>query len=500
MAPLLTTAARRAVRRTKSTVRHAVQLPGTAARLATSTSPSDALTWARDVIHPNPHPLATPPPGSGLRPVPGHAGQPLVGGALQMTGDRIDWGMRNHREHGPMWWTHMAGRRFINVVGPDAVKQVLINRDKDFSNEGWQTLIGPFFDRGLMLLSFGEHLDHRRIMQSAFHPRQLDAYLSGMDRRITADLDRAWPTRGEIDMYPRMKDLAMRVAADVFLGVELDKPERAALLEDFHAQARAGTEWLRLDLPFTLWGRGRDGYDHVTAFFRDQLEDKRTGDGDDLFSAMVRARDEDGATFSDEEIVRHMNFLWFAAHDTTTLAMAMMAWGFAAHPEWQDRARAESRAVGDGPLRPEDLDKLDAIDLVMKEVMRLWPPVPAMLRQAVRDTALDGHFVPKGTYLHVMSPVTHRMEEYWKEPDAFDPARFEPGREEHKAHSHVYYPFGAGAHKCIGFAFAELETKAMWHRLLLTRRFTVADGYEPPMGWKALPEPMDGLPVTVSPI
>lgn len=498
-APTLTDAARHTARRAKSTLRHVVGLPAAAARLAAQTSPADGLTWARDVISPYPHPLAAPPPGSGLRPVPGHAGQPFVGGALQMTGDRLEWGMANHREHGAMWWTHMAGRRFINVVGPDAVKQVLINRDKDFSNEGWQTLIGPFFDRGLMLLSFGEHLDHRRIMQSAFHPRQLDSYLAGMDRRITTDLER-WPRSGEVTMYPRMKDLAMRVAADVFLGVELDQPERTKLLAAFHAQARAGTEFLRLDLPFTLWGRGRDGFDLVSAFFREQLEAKRAGDGDDLFSAMVHARDDDGAAFSDDEVVRHMNFLWFAAHDTTTLAMAMMAWGFAAHPEWQDRAREESLAVGAGPLDPADLGRLEAIDLVMKEVMRLWPPVPAMLRQAVRDTALDGYHVPEGTYLHVMSPVTHRIAEYWKEPDVFDPARFQPGREEHKAHSHAYYPFGAGAHKCIGFAFAELETKAMWHRLLLTRRFTVTPGYQPPMGWKALPEPLDGLPVTVAPM
>ena len=490
---------RHTARRVRATGRWLVETPGEVAGVLRHATPTGALEWARDVVAPYDHPLADPPTGSGLRPVPGHAGEPVLGCVRDITGDRVAWLMERHDRHGPVFWAHLAGRRVVVVVGPDEAGQILVNADKDFSNDGWQELIGKFFDRGLMLLSFGEHLDHRRIMQSAFTPARLRGYLSGMDRRITADLDASWPLEGETTLYRRMKDLAMRVAADVFLGVELDRTSRDRLLAGFHAQPRAATEFLRVDLPGTLWGRGRNGYEDVTRWLRAQLEDKRAGDGDDLFSAMVHARDDDGAAFTDEEIVRHMNFMWFAAHDTTTLAMAMMAWGFAAHPEWQERAYAESAALGDGPLDPADLGSLRTIELVMNEVMRLWPPVPAMVRQAVRDCALGEYHIPEGTWIAVMNPGTHRLPEHWTDPDTFDPGRFEEGREEHKAHKHLYYPFGAGAHKCIGFAFAQLETKAMWHRLLLSRRFEVAPGYEPPMGWKALPEPTDDLPVTIHP-
>lgn len=488
---------RHGVRRAGAVGRFALGAPASAARTVATTPPAELASRARDLVAPTPHPLSTPP--RGLRAIPGSAGVPLLQGARGLTGDRVAWGLAERERYGPVSWTALAGKRVVNVTEPDMVSQILINRDKDFSNDGWQELIGRFFDRGLMLLSFDEHLDHRRIMQSAFTPRRLDGYLAGMDARISADLASRWPTDGQVPVYPRMKDLAMRVAADVFLGLELDDEQRASLLDGFHAQARAGTETFRLDVPFTLWGRGRNGYDDVTAFFRAELERKRERGGDDLFAAMVHAEDADGARFTDDEIVRHMNFLWFAAHDTTTLAMAMMAWAFAAHPDWQDRAHEESAAVGDGPLHPDDLDRLEAIGLVMDEVMRLWPPVPAMMRRAVRDADLQGYHVPEGTWLHVMSPVTHRLAGWWEDPHTFDPSRFEAPREEHKAHKHVYYPFGAGAHKCIGFAFAQLETKAMWHRLLLSRRFSVEPGYQPPVGWKALPEPLDGLPVRISP-
>ncbi len=491
--------ARHTARRVRATGRFLVEAPGQVLGVVREATPSSVVSWTRDIALPYEHSLAAPPVGSGLRPVPGHAGDPVLGCIRDLTGDRVSWLMESNERFGPVFWQQLAGRRAVFVMGPDEAGQILVNANKDFSNDGWQELIGKFFDRGLMLLSFQEHLDHRRIMQSAFTPKRLRGYLEGMDRRISTDLDASWPTEGPTTLYQRMKDLAMRVAADVFLGVELDRPSRDHLLAGFHAQPRAATEFLRMDLPGTLWGRGRNGYDDVTRWLRSQLDDKRAGDGDDLFSAMVHARDDDGSAFSDEEIVRHMNFMWFAAHDTTTLAMAMMAWGFAAHPEWQERAYAESSALGDGPLRPEDLKSLTAIELVMNEVMRLWPPVPVMVRQAVRDTALGDYYIPEGTWIAVMNPATHRLPEYWTDPDTFDPGRFEEGREEHKQHKHLYYPFGAGAHKCIGFAFAQLETKAMWHRLLLTRRFEVAPGYQPTMGWKALPEPTDDLPVTIHP-
>ena len=473
----------------------------TAVELAGRASVGRATRFVADVAAPRPHPLSTPPPGSGLKPVMGDADDPLVGSTRGLVGDRVAWAMDKHRRYGNLWWAMMAGRRFVFVSGGDASKQVLINADKEFSSDGWVELIGKFFGGGLMLMSFGEHLDHRRIMQSAFTPRRLDGYLAGMDARIRDDLQRNYWDDGEHLLYPQLKDLGLRIATDVFLGMELDRERRTRVLASFHAQARAPLALLRMDLPGTLWGRGRSGYDHVQDFFRANLEAKRHEPGDDLFSAMVLAEDDQGRTFTDEEVVKHMNFLWFAAHDTTNLAMTMMAWAFAAHPEWQQRAREEVEALGladDEPLTRDHLGELTAIDAVMKECMRLWPPVPANLRRAVVETEIDGHHIPKGTWLNVHQPETHRMPEYWTDPEVFDPERFLPPREEHKQHSHCYLPFGGGVHKCLGFAFAEMEAKAVYARLLRTHDLSVPDGYVPPMAWLGLPEPADRLPVTVT--
>ncbi|MFT5564144.1 MAG: cytochrome P450 [Myxococcota bacterium] len=496
-----TDAVRDTTRRVRGVIDGAKRAAGIAGQLAERRSPRKAITYLRDIIAPTPHPLSSPPAGSGLRPVMGDSDEPILGSARYAAGDRLAWAQDKHQRYGNLWWGMLAGRRFVFVSGGDASKQVLINADKEFSSDGWVELIGKFFGGGLMLMSFGEHLDHRRIMHSAFTPQRLNGYLAGMDEQIRGDLARDHWDDGQHLLYPQLKDLGLRIATDVFLGMELDQERRTTVLASFHAQARAPLAKLRVDLPGTLWGRGRSGYDHVQAFFWEHLDTKRETPGTDLFSAMAVAEDDGGTRFTDEEVVKHMNFLWFAAHDTTNLAMTMMAWAFAAHPEWQDRARQEVLALGlaeDEPLTRDHLGQLESIDVVMKECMRLWPPVPANMRKSVVDTQIDGYYIPKGTWLNVHQPETHRMPEYWERPDEFDPSRFLAPREEHKAHSHAYLPFGGGVHKCIGFAFAEMEAKAVYARLLLTHELSVPAGYEPKMVWLGLPEPGDKLPVTVT--
>jgi cytochrome P450 len=91
--------------------------------------------------------------------------------------------------------------------------------------------------------------------------------------------------------------------------------------------------------------------------------------------------------------------------------------------------------------------------------------------------------------------LTHRLKEWWKDPEAFDPDRFSEGRNEHKKHMYQYLPFGGGAHMCIGLHFAEMQVKAVLHHVLLRYRWSVAEDYEMPVDFTSLPVPKDKLPV-----
>jgi cytochrome P450 len=439
-------------------------------------------------------PLASPPAGSGLQPVLGDYGPPVLGHTLDSLSDLLAFSRRRYARYGPLSWGGLVGTRAVMAVGPDALEAVAVNRDKAFGNAGFYGyLIGPFFDRGVMLLDFSEHLHHRRIMQQAFTRPRLVGYLNAMNAQIERGLA-GWQPGDRFPVYSATKRLTLDVASDVFVGAtagaEADRIN-GALVDAVHG----GHAIVRAKVPGGVWARGLRGRRILEEYFRSRVPAKRAGDGEDLFSVLCRAKSDDGQSFTDEDIVNHMIFVLMAAHDTSTITVAMMAYHLGRHPEWQDRARDESRALGKQALDFEDLERLTSLDLVMKEALRINAPVGGLFRETVKDTDLLGHYIPARTRLIVGIYATQRMEPWWSDPDRFDPERFAEHRREDKSHRYAWAPFGGGAHKCIGLHFGSMEVKAIMHQLLLRFRWSVRAGYQPPLHYGTGPTPSDGLPV-----
>jgi hypothetical protein len=231
------------------------------------------------------------------------------------------------------------------------------------------------------------------------------------------------------------------------------------------------------------------------------VKEKRGSGGTDMLTVLCQTEDEDGNSFSDQDIVNHMIFLMMAAHDTSTSTLTTMAYHLAANQEWQDRVRDESDRLGDGPLDIGALDKLETLDLVINEALRLVTPLPFNVRSTVRDTDLCGYHVPADTTVVTWPSMNHHLPELWTDPEKFDPARFAEPRNEHKQHRYAFAPFGGGAHKCIGMVFGQLEIKTVMHRLLRKYRLELANpGYKAHWDYGGMPIPIDGMPIVLRPL
>ncbi len=444
-------------------------------------------------------PLAVPPAGSGLRPVMGDFGLPYVGHTFVFLNDMVGSARRRYAKYGPVSWSGMAGSKVVSVLGPDAIEAVATNRERAFGNAGfYDYLIGPFFRRGVMLLDFDEHLHHRRIMQHAFARPRLVSYLNVMNARIAQGLGQ-WRPAPQFRIYTAAKKLTLDVGTEVFVGASAGG-EADRLNDAFVAAVHGGQAVVRADVPGGVWGRGLRGRGLLEAYFRDQIAAKRAGDGEDLFSVLCRAESEDGHRFNDEDIVNHMIFTLMAAHDTSTITVAMMAYQLGKHREWQDRVRAESEALGRDAIDFDDLERLPSLDLVMRETLRINAPVGGLFRETVKDTELLGHYIPAKTRVVVSIYTSQRMEPWWRDPDTFDPERFAEPRREDKSHRYAWAPFGGGAHKCIGLHFGGMEVKAIMHQMLLRYRWSTPAGYEPPLHYGTGPTPSDGLPIQLKPL
>jgi cytochrome P450 len=444
-------------------------------------------------------PLAMPPPGSDLKPVMGDPGAPVVGHTLEFLHDGLRHARTYYERYGTVFWLNALGGQWVNVLGPDGLETVLTNRDRAFSNKlGWDPLIGPFFNRGVMLMDFEEHRHHRRIMQQAFKHERLVAYLEKMNSAIARGIA-GWRPGNGFELYRRAKQLTLDVATEVFMGAE-PSPEADRLNAAFIDVVVGGQAIVRADVPGGKWHRGLESRRLLERYFYDQLPAKRASSDDDLFSVLCHAETEEGERFSDEDVVNHMIFTMMAAHDTSTITATMIGYYLAHRPEWQDRLRAESEALRKPAIGYEDLDALPSLDLVFKETLRINAPVGSLARQAVKDTEIDGHYIPAGAKLMLGIYATQRMEPWWRDPDTFDPERFSEERREDAVHKYAWVPFGGGVHKCIGMHFGSMEVKAFLHQLLLRNRWHVAPDYEPVLDYGTGPFPADGLPIVLRPV
>ena len=448
--------------------------------------------------------FAEPPPGSGLKPVMGNNGMPMLGHLIEVFRGGPDYVLETYRKFGPVHYSKTPALNAVAALGPDATQEVFSNRNKDFSTVAWQTVIGPFFNRGLMLMDFDEHMYHRRIMQEAFTRTRLSGYIKHMDAVATAVVAKDWPVNdGRFLFMPAVKELTLDIASVVFMGHEpgSDHELVTRIKTAYETTTRAGGAIIRTPVPPFKWWRGLQARKVLEEYFIERVRQRRTAEGTDMLTVLCHTADDDGNTFTDTDIVNHMIFLMMAAHDTSTSTLTTMAYHLAANPNWQQRCREEGDRIGDGPLDIDELDKLETLDLVINECLRLVTPLPFSLRRAVRDTQILGHYIPAGTNVTLWPGMNHRLPELWDDPERFDPDRFAEPRSEHKRHRYAFAPFGGGAHKCIGMAFGQLEIKTVMHRLLRNYRLELTHpGYRPHYDNAGMPVPIDGMPIVLRPL
>ncbi len=430
-----------------------------------------------------------------IKHIPGSSGLPLFGQTFSFLRNYKALTAERYKKHGQISRGNTLFQHSLTLLGPEANEIVLKNSEGQFSSRlAWNPLLDRLFPNGLMLKDADAHRYDRKILQGAFKKSAIEGYLDTMNPHLESGL-KAWPQGKEFHFQHAVKQLLLEVAAEVFLGVEMGD-EAAEVNQAFVDAMQASMAVVKLDIPGTLWHRGLRGRQKLEDFVMAHIDAKRSGQGRDIFSQICHATDEDGNQFSDEAVRDHIIFLLFAAHDTTTSTLCSIVYALAKNPEWQQRLREEFKDVGKAQLEYDDLGQLDDTKLVFKEALRMYPPVPGIPRRTVKDMELFGYQIPKNTAVAISPLFTHYMEEYWTEPNRFDPERFSKARAEDKKHFFQWVPFGGGAHKCLGLNFAEVQTKLFLFHLLTRYQIKVKDGYEMPRTWVPLIFPADGLPVS----
>jgi cytochrome P450 len=350
---------------------------------------------------------------------------------------------------------------------------------------------------GLFHVNGDEHRRHRRLLMPAFHKTRIDAYRDDMARLTERTLARyrVGETR---DVHADLTELTLRVATKTLFGE--DEGERGVRLarlmqRSLLAMFSPVILLLRRDWPGLPYHRFLSLVHRIDRETVAILRDRRgRPEGGDMLSTLIAARDEDGSALDEDELVGHVGTIFAAGHDTSTNALAWTLVLLSQHPDvLRDLEDELDGALHGAAPSVDDLAKLPLLDGVVKESMRVLPPVPIHPRIVAEDTEVAGHRMPAGSEVWLSIFHMHRDAAVFPEPDRFRPRRWETI----KPSVYEYNPFSAGPRMCIGASFATMEIKIVLATLLQRFRLELPDGARVDPRVAITMAPRGGLPMTV---
>ncbi len=393
------------------------------------------------------------------------------------------------QEHGPIFRRQVApefwatfGKWMVFMVGPEANKFVFHTHREYFSHDkGWTPSIGGIFYKGLLNTDDPAHARQRKMMNPAFAIAYMNKYLPIMNRIIEAR-SKDWATLGEIDMYQEARKITFDVAAEALTGfrtgADVDRLRElfyAVMFSDYNANAETEEQFYR-----RLFGIRDELNSMLLKMVAERRASPNSSANNDILDILVQATDEEGNTFTNEELLGQLHILLVAGHETTTAMSSWAVYLLAVHPEYLARVRAELDEVlaeSGGEITLEATKAMKVLGNAINEAGRMYSPVGNVPRGVVKDFEFGGYQVPEGTRVSLSLAACHRLPHIFQNPDKFDPDRFAPPREEDKKAPYSLVTFGGGARICIGMNFALVEMKAMLAQLL--RKFDFVPENEP---------------------
>jgi cytochrome P450 len=359
---------------------------------------------------------------------------------------------RCHRRYGDTFTLRIRHYGdWVLLADPDDVKKVFTAGSAvgvDTANPLLGPLLGP---RSVMLLEEPDHMTRRKLMLPSFHGRAVQADAEMMAQVARQEIGR-WPVGEPFALWPRMQDITLDIVMRAVFGPGSESPR----LQPLRERLRGLTVWMNEPRNLAMlaalgpgWVTRSRGYREAMGAVEEAVMEevrRRKGEPDGgalgVVSMLVGAEYEDGSPLSDQDLRDELVTLLSDGPTSSTLA-----WTFERllrNPDKLEKLR-EDILGGDGTY----------LDAVVKETLRLRPPVPVVVRNLLEPMTLGGSELPAGTTVAPCIHLIHRDARWYEQPHRFLPERFvgtQPG-------TYTWIPFGGGVRRCLAASYAEMEMK-----------------------------------------
>ncbi|XP_010142523.1 PREDICTED: cytochrome P450 4V2 [Buceros rhinoceros silvestris] len=384
--------------------------------------------------------------------------------------------------------------------------EVILSSSKHIEKSYLYKFLHPWLGTGLLTSTGDKWRSRRKMITPTFHFEILTDFLEVMNEQGSILLEKLEkhvdkePFNVFLDITLCALDIICETAMGKNVGAQENKDSeyvRAVYRMSDLIHKRQKSPWFWPDRLYVLFKEGREHQknlkilhnftDTVIAEKAAELENtkhtKCNADGNReksgskkrkaFLDMLLNATDDEGNKLSYRDIREEVDTFMFEGHDTTAAAMNWVLYLLGHNPEAQKKVHEELDEVfGDTehPVTMDDLKKLQYLECVVKEALRIFPSVPMFGRTLNDDCCINGYEVPKGTNIIVLTYALHRDPEIFPDPEEFRPERFFPENSKGR-HPYAYVPFSAGPRNCIGQRFAQMEEKVLLAHIL--RRFWV---------------------------
>lgn len=349
------------------------------------------------------------------------------------------------------------------LFAPDYIEQVLRTDANQYVKGAFtRRVFGAVEPESVSIVDGQKWRRQRDRLQPGFYPDRIEGYAGIMQDR-TETVVTQWEDGSCIDLLSEMKRITLPVLTRSLLGINVSDEysvihETAELL--FEKSDLSGYNGYLPDwVPTPTHLRFRRSVDRLHTFVEALIEERRTDKpaGDDLLSRLVRTESAEGPSLSETELRDSLISLLLAGHVSSAVTLTYAWYLLSSHPDDHQALVAEVDSALDGSA--PGMGQLETLTYtldVLKETMRLYPPIPSLVREPTTDVTIDGYDIPEGTVIGLPQWVVHRDPEWWEAPERFRPERWEK-RDESDRHDFAYFPFGGGPRVCIGRRFALTE-------------------------------------------
>ncbi len=389
--------------------------------------------------------------------------------------------------HGDTFRFYFGGlKEAIVTTNPAVIQHVLkTNSENYYKSEIQKKRMGHFLGKGLLTTEGEAWRTQRRLIQSGFERKQLEALSSIMQDSLAdslRDFDRQ-ARIGPVDIYPLMMKITFAMVGRSLFGARLKEEDidlislAISTVQEFMVRQ---TIQPYLNPWFAISGelrRHEEMRNRAFGVLLDYIQRRRQEDpGHDLLQILMDARYSDGHGMSDELVLSESMQLLVAGHETSSNALSWLLYLLSSRPDCVDRVRQEFDSVlGERALSYSDVPKFEFTTQVILEALRLYPPFWMVDRMALADDHAGDFDIPQGSTVVVFIYGVHHSPQYWENPESFEPERFTKVREKLQT-PFTHLPFGAGPRGCIGGNYAVLQILMILSVLLRKYDFCLVPG------------------------